>query len=389
LFDGADDKAGAPVPTVAVRAPRGESVALNGTVLPARMFSDQTRISEHLIRAIDAAKVSIDVAIHGLALREVAAALVRAKERGVRVRVIMNQSHVFPEKERDSRSPEVQSLMDNKFEMLMLRGGDQYGVMHNKVAVFDLSVLLTGSYNWSHAADNWHWESAMFHAEQARVRSFQTYWAWMWSISAKIPESAPALPTPIPEGEPRPVLPPAPQDTERPVLFNGETFPGQAFSPGGVTAHLVRALDASGVSVDLANFSFTSDDLRDALTRAKERGVKIRIIFDAYQYKFLREMRWFADNGFDVLLSSGKNRGKGVMHNKFAVFDGKLLSTGSFNWTRNGERNNYENAMFLDAPDDVAAFVNHFEVIRAQAWVPAPGDHAGPHAVPEDINIQH
>ena len=57
--------------------------------------------------------------------------------------------------------------------------------------------------------------------------------------------------------------------------------------------------------------------------------------------------------------------------------------------TRNGERNNYENAMFLDAPDDVAAYAAYFKRIRDPAWAPEAGDHAGPHAAPEDFNHAH
>lgn len=389
-FDGAaarpDD---APAPVNPAVAPRGETVALNGVMLPTRMFSDQTSIATQLVRAIDAASVSIDIAIHGLALREIAAALVRAKKRGVRVRIVMNQTHVFPEKPRDTRTPEVQQLIDLGFEMKMLRGGDMYGVMHNKIAIFDGAILETGSFNWTHAAETWHWENAMFLAEKARIAAYQAYWNWMWSISAKIPARAPAPFQPVTEGDPHPGLPPAPQDPSRPVLFNGEVFPGQAFSPGGVTAHLVRAIDLSVKSIDLANFSFTSEALRDALLRAKERGVQVRIIFDAQQYRYLSEMNWFGDQGFDVMLSAGKNGDKGVMHNKFAVFDGALVEAGSFNWTRNGEKNNYENSMFLDAPDDVAAFAAYFKRIRAQAWAPGPDDHAGPHAAPEDVNLGH
>ncbi len=389
-FDGALAKPEIrPAAAASARAPRGETVAFNGIVLPARMFSDQTKISEHLVRAIDASRTSIDIAIHGLALREVAAALVRAKKRDVTVRIVMNQTHVFPEKPRDTRSPEVQLLMDQGFEMKMLRGGDMFGVMHNKIAIFDSQALEMGSYNWSHAADTWHWENAMFHAEQARIQAYQAYWDWMWSVSSEIPASAPPRPTPIPEGQPHPNLPPAPQDGARPIQFNGEAFPAQAFSPGGVTAHLVRAINVSRVSIDLANFSFTSEVLRDALLRAKGRGVAIRIVFDNGQYKFLPEMHWFAENGFDVLLSRGKSGEKGVMHEKFAVFDGALVEAGSFNWTRNGEKNNYENAMFLDAPDDAAAFAAQFQRIRDQARVPGAEDHQGPHAAPEDINLEH
>ena len=214
-FDGAAAKPERLVAPEPARVPRGETVALNGVNLPARMFSDQGSISGQLIRAIDAASVTIDIAIHGLALREIAAALVRAKKRGVKVRIIMNQTHVWPEKQRETRSPEVQQLIDMGFEMKMLRGGDMFGVMHNKIAIFDGQVLETGSYNWTHAADTWHWENAMFHAEQARIKAYQSYWRWMWSISAAIGNKAPARPVPIPEGQPHPSLPHAPGNPRR------------------------------------------------------------------------------------------------------------------------------------------------------------------------------
>ena len=386
-FDGAAIKGEQPALVDPAAAPRGQTVSLNGTQLPARLFSDQAAISQSLIKAIDATTTSLDIAIHGLALREVLAALVRAKNRGVRVRIVMNQTHVFPEKPRDTRTPEVQQLIDLGFEMRMLRGGDAFGVMHNKVAIFDGQILETGSYNWTHAADTWHFENAMFHAEAARVAAYQAYWDWMWSVSSKIPKQAPPIPErPAPDAPRPPPLPAAPQDPSRPMSFNGVRFPAEAFSPGGVTEHLVRAIDASNESIDLAAFSFTSEDLRDALLRAKGRGVKVRAVFDADQYKYLSEMHWFVENGFDVLLSHGKDGEKGVMHDKFAVFDGKFVEAGSFNWTRNGERNNYENAMFLSAPDDVAAYAAAFGRIRAQAFAPSEDDHAGPHSAPDSFS---
>jgi phosphatidylserine/phosphatidylglycerophosphate/cardiolipin synthase-like enzyme len=77
------------------------------------------------------------------------------------------------------------------------------------------------------------------------------------------------------------------------------------------------------------------------------------------------------------------------MHNKYAVFDGRLVVNGSFNWTRNAEKNNYENALFLDAPDDIAAYLTFLERIRDEAREPADDDHIGPHSMPEDFNPAH
>lgn len=385
LFDGAPALGPAAVPAPA--APRGATVRLNGATLPSRLFSDQDRVSASLVSAVDATRETLEIAIHGLALREVAAALKRAKDRGVRVRIVMNQSHVFPEKEGQRREPEVQMLLDEGFEMRVLRGGDQYGVQHNKFAVFDGAVLETGSYNWTAAADRQHFENALFTDEQGRVAAYGAYWGWLWERASEIDVDAPpARPLPAAPGEELvrgADLPPAPQPSARRVPFNGASLSAEAFSPWGVEAHLVAALDAARVSIDVANFSFTSAPLRDALLRAKARGVAVRLVLDANQFRYLREMRELVALGFDVRLSRGKDGRRGVQHNKLAVLDGKLAQTGSYNWTTNAHKNNYENALFLDAPDDVAAYAAYYERIWDQAVEPGPADLEGPRFLPE------
>jgi phosphatidylserine/phosphatidylglycerophosphate/cardiolipin synthase-like enzyme len=376
-------------------APRGDSVQFNGQTLPSRMFSDQTQISTHLIRAIDATKKTLDIAIYELAIREVRDALVRAKGRGVNVRIIMDQGHLYPEKSTGHRTPEIQSLVDAGFQLKTLRGGDAYGIMHNKFAVFDGALLETGSFNWSRAADTQHYENALFDDDATRIASYQNYWNWMWSNARVVDDKNPPAKIVLDEHGHSAPLPPAPQDSARTVEFNGVSLPRESYTPHGTSAIIVSAIDAARTSLVVANFSFTHHDLIDALKRAKDRGVKIRIVFDRYQYGFLKEMAEMVDLGFDVRLSNGKDGQKGVMHNKFVVLDGKLVETGSFNWTFNGELNNYENAAFLDAPDDTAAWAAYFERIWKQGRAPTPADHqergthdAGDNLVRPDIAPQ-
>jgi phosphatidylserine/phosphatidylglycerophosphate/cardiolipin synthase-like enzyme len=375
-FDGAAlegparDQAGAPAP-----APRGDAVQFNGQTLPSRMFSDQTQISSHLIRAIDATKKTLDIAIYELAIREVRDALVRAKGRGVKVRIVMDQSHLYPEKSTAHRTPEVQSLVDAGFELKTLRGGDAYGIMHNKFAVFDGALLETGSYNWTRAADTQHYENALFDDDATRIASYQSYWNWMWSSARVVDDKNPPARIVLDEHGHSAPLPPAPQDSARSLSFNGVSLPRESYTPHGTSANIVAAIDAARETVVVANFSFTHADLIESLKRAKDRGLKIRVVFDRYQYGFLKEMAEMVDLGFDVRLSNGKDGQKGVMHNKFVVLDGKLVETGSFNWTFNGELNNYENAAFLDAPDDAAAWAAYFERIWNQGRAPTAADH--------------
>lgn len=384
-FDGAAlaGPAADPAPAAPV-APRGDTVKFYDQALPARMFSDRTQISTHLIRAIDATKKTLDIAIYELAIREVHDALKRAKDRGVKVRIVMDEGHVYPTKPGARRTPEVQAMIDDGFAIKTLRGGDAYGIMHNKFAVFDGVLLETGSYNWSRAADTMHFENALFDDSAARIASYQGYWDWMWSSARPVDLAHPPAQVVLDENGHSAPMPPAPQDAVRPVDFNGTKFPRESFTPHGTASLIAAAIDASKTSVDLANFSFTNAEIIEALKRAKDRGLKVRLIFDRYQYGMLKEGAEMTDMGFDVRLSDGRSGPRSVMHNKFGVFDGKLVETGSFNWTWNGELNNYENAVYLDAPDDAAGYAAYFQRIWDQARKPTPADHKAPPASPHD-----
>ena len=99
------------------------------TELPLFAFSRTTLdISAYLVAAIDDASETVEVALYGFTLTNVAEALVRAKERGVSVRIVINQKHAFVR-----RSEEIQYLIDNGINLRTIRGLGTYGLMHNKI----------------------------------------------------------------------------------------------------------------------------------------------------------------------------------------------------------------------------------------------------------------
>lgn len=128
---------------------------------------------------------------------------------------------------------------------------------------------------------------------------------------------------------------------------------------GGVRQRLVRAIQGSERSIDIAVYSFTAAELAEALYAAKARGVRIRVLVD-------RERAEAGGSGIRGLRLNGVAvRSLGVpeqslMHHKFAIFDDRLLVTGSYNWTNSAEQANYENLVVLDEPEVVARFQREF-----------------------------
>ena len=54
------------------------------------------------------------------------------------------------------------------------------------------------------------------------------------------------------------------------------------------------------------------------------------------------------------------------MHHKFALFDGRLLLNGSFNWTRSASTSNEENLLVIDHPQLVSSYAREFDELWAR-----------------------
>ncbi len=132
------------------------------------------------------------------------------------------------------------------------------------------------------------------------------------------------------------------------------------FSPiGGVRQRLVRAIDGSQSSIDVAVYNLTARELAEALRAAKIRGVRIRVLVDRERLEAgLSSIRGLRASGIAVR-SLGVPE-QSLMHHKFAIFDDRLLVTGSYNWTNSAEHANYENLLVLDDPELVARFQQEF-----------------------------
>ena len=150
-----------------------------------------------------------------------------------------------------------------------------------------------------------------------------------------------------------------------PALYKAETY----FSPNGsVASHIIKAIDSTKISIDLAIYDLTSNDKTSSLEQAQKRGVKIRIIADSRQTKGSHStITELIREGFNIKITHGE--GRGIMHNKFAIFDGKSMVTGSYNWTNNAEHFNYENAIFITDPNIIVAYQKDFDNMRRYAAI--------------------
>lgn len=136
------------------------------------------------------------------------------------------------------------------------------------------------------------------------------------------------------------------------------------FAPGDDCLRRLRELCLGAKrSIDVCVYTISDDRLCEALVDAHLRGVAVRILSDDHKIH---------DAGSDVL----RLRARGVdvrlddsvfhMHHKFALFDGRRLASGSFNWTRSASEGNEENLVVTDDIRLIRAFAGRFERLWAK-----------------------
>ena len=126
----------------------------------------------------------------------------------------------------------------------------------------------------------------------------------------------------------------------------------------------VSAIASSKDSVDIAMYSFTSRGLFRELLNAEEHGVKVRVVADYEQSSIPSSVvKWLDGNGIETRIYN-----KGItLHDKFAIVDGALVMTGSYNWTKNADTSNRENLVFISD----RAIAKQYEDEFFRLWVQA------------------
>lgn len=141
----------------------------------------------------------------------------------------------------------------------------------------------------------------------------------------------------------------------RPELPEIEAY----FSPGEDCLNTIRRLFRTAQEkIDVCVFTITDNRIVEGMVEAHARNVVIRIITD--DDKSL-------DRGSDIgrLENLGvpvrRDQSRHHMHHKYAVFDGRTMLTGSYNWTRSAAEFNEENLIVTDDARLSAIFSDQFQ----------------------------
>lgn len=127
----------------------------------------------------------------------------------------------------------------------------------------------------------------------------------------------------------------------------------------------IRAINAAVSSVQAVVYKLEDIGIVNSIRLALRRGTKIQLVVDFEESEggknYVRELE---KEGADVRYFSAPGYEK--LHAKFAVFDGSLVLSGSFNWSESMHKN-MEVLMFFRDKGVVDDFVNFFSELRDMA----------------------
>lgn len=122
---------------------------------------------------------------------------------------------------------------------------------------------------------------------------------------------------------------------------------------------VIKFVETAERSLDIAAFDVNLDQFVKVIV-AKSGKIPVRVLVDRRQAQ--------GDNSeVDFLIKSGVQvrygKQRSLMHNKFIVVDGRIIETGSFNYTYNASKNNNENQIYLEQSEIVERYKKRFEKI--------------------------
>ncbi len=289
-----------------------------------------------LVDAIESARLTIDAAMYSLSLNSVRNALIRAHQRGVQVRVVMESDNL------DRADP--QALIEAGIPVL---GDRRQGLMHNKFMVIDRSEVWTGAMNFTDSGTYQDNNNLMRIHSVKVAEDYTTEFNEMFVDDKFGPDEG--SPTPNPR-----------------VSIDG-TLLDIYFSPDdNVANNLLDLIYNADESIDFLALSFTSDPLAEAIRARAEAGVTVRGVMDdsSIDSNVGNEYDAFRQAGLDVRRDGNTH---GLLHHKVIILDGKIVIMGSYNFTNSAETRNDENLVVIYDPFIASQYLAEFQRDFSQA----------------------
>jgi phospholipase D len=131
-------------------------------------FTPPSGCSQKIVKEIKEARSTIYVQAYGFSSKVIADGLIEAHLRGVKVSVILDRSNIV-----QKSYSKLEKLKEAGIEVTM---DIVPGIAHNKVMIIDEKKVITGSFNFTDAADKRNSENVIIIEDKETVKQYINNW---------------------------------------------------------------------------------------------------------------------------------------------------------------------------------------------------------------------
>jgi len=312
-------------------------------VYPDNPTNHKDGLDTHLVALMDKATRTMDVADYDFDLADVTDAMVRAKTRGVVVRMVTD-TDTLTNKDKD-----IQGAFGKLKGATIPVVDDQRGpIMHNKFTVVDSEWVETGSWNYTDG-DTYHLNNNQIIIHNAQLaQNYTAEFNKMFEKRTFGPNKAKGVPNPV-------------------VTIEGTRIENYFAAEDDTVGSIVRTINGAKQSVYFLAFSFTQDDIGQAIIAKQKAGLTVGGVFETTGSQVpTSEYGKMKQAGLAVYTDGNP----WVMHHKVIVIDDHITIFGSFNFSDNAAHSNDENLLIVDNPEIAKAFRAEYDRVLALAKNP-------------------
>jgi phosphatidylserine/phosphatidylglycerophosphate/cardiolipin synthase-like enzyme len=328
---GGPDPAGSPSPV----AGGPYEIYFTTPTYPDRPENRRGGIDERFVQFVDASTRSLDVAAYEFDLENVAQAMVRAKGRGVAVRMVTDSDTINAVRDEATQK----ALKVVRDAGIVIVPDERSAIMHHKFAVRDGEEIWTGSWNLT-VGDTYRLNNNAF-----RMRSPELARAFTEEFDTMFVQKR------FGAGRARGnVTPPVQVGSMRvQVLFAPED---------GVAERIADRINQATSQVRFLAFSFTHDGIGQAVLGRARAGASAAGVFErtGSETRF-SEYGPMKQAGLDVYQDGNPY----VMHHKVFVLDGRTTLVGSFNFSDSADKDNDENLLVVEDAGFAARYLEEVD----------------------------
>ena len=143
-------------------------------------FSPNNGATTTVINAIHQAQQSILVSAYSFTSKDIANALLEAKKSGINVKIILDKSQAT------QKYSSATFFTNQGFEM---RIAIKYAIFHDKVMIIDDKTVVTGSFNFTKAAESKNAENVLIIRDNPELAKLYTQdWWYNWKLAVPLDE---------------------------------------------------------------------------------------------------------------------------------------------------------------------------------------------------------